>query len=90
MYMKTLRTASVMTLSVIALTLSLTGSITAFAATAPTLGAAASYAVFGKAGVTNDSNVGTTHIWGNVGADAVNVTNLNDATQVDGVIDAGA
>lgn len=67
----------------------LTGSISVFAATAPTLGVAASYAVFGKAGVTNDSNVGTTHIWGNVGADAINVTNLNDATQVDGIIDNG-
>lgn len=89
-HMKTLRTISVMTLSVIALILGLSGPITTFAATAPTLGAAASYAVFGKAGVTNDSNVGVTHIWGNVGADAVNVTNLNDATQVDGIIDAGA
>lgn len=64
--------------------------MTAFAATAPTLGAAASYAAFGKAGVTNNSNVGTTHVWGDVGADATNVTNLNDATQVDGAITSGA
>ncbi len=62
----------------------------AHAATAPTLGVASTYAVFGKAGVTNDSAVGTTHIWGNAGADATNVTNLNDATQVDGVINSGA
>ncbi|KKT13748.1 MAG: Outer membrane autotransporter barrel [Candidatus Falkowbacteria bacterium GW2011_GWF2_43_32] len=66
------------------------GTISVSAAgVAPDLGAAATYAVFGKTGVTNDLSV-TTHIWGNVGADAVNVTNLDDATQVDGVIDAGA
>lgn len=62
----------------------------AHAASAPALGAAANYSAFGKAGVTNNSNVGTTHVWGNVGADATNVTNLSDATQVDGIIDAGA
>jgi len=68
---------------------SFVGPVTVQAATAPDLGAAESYAVFGKAGVTNDSAVGTTHIWGNVGADATNVTFLDDATQVDGVIDSG-
>lgn len=88
--MKTLHNVSVKTLTVIAFLFGLTGPLTTFAATAPTLGAAASYAAFGKAGVTNDSNVGTTHIWGNVGADATNVTNLDDATQVDGIIDTGA
>ena len=64
--------------------------MTAFAATgtAPTLGAASTYSVFGKLGVTNDGSA-TTHVWGNVGADATNVTGLNDGTQVDGVIDAG-
>lgn len=68
----------------------LAAPVSVFAATAPSLGAAETYAVFGKAGVTNDSDVGTTHIWGNVGADATNVTGLDDDTQVDGVIDAGA
>ncbi len=63
----------------------------ALAATAPDLGIASSYAIFGKSGVTNDSVVGTTHIWGNVGADTLtNVTGLNDATQVDGTIIAPA
>ena len=61
----------------------------AHAATAPNLGVAEGYAVFGKAGVTNDSAAGTTHIWGDVGADA-SVTNLNDATQVDGTINIPA
>jgi uncharacterized repeat protein (TIGR01451 family) len=75
---------------VLAIPVAVSGVSVAQAATAPTLGAAESYAVFGKAGVTNDSAVGTTHIWGNVGADATNVTDLNDATQVDGVIDSGA
>lgn len=61
----------------------------ALAATAPDLGVADSYAVFGKAGVTNDTG-GTTHIWGNVGADLLsNITNLI-AGQVDGTIVAPA
>jgi len=60
-----------------------------FAATAPDLGAADSYAVFGKAGVTNDAG-GTTHIWGNVGADdMVTITNLISG-QVGGAIIAPA
>lgn len=55
------------------------------AATAPDLGVSDSYAVFGKTGVTNDAG-GTTHIWGNVGADLLaNITNLI-STQVDGTI----
>jgi uncharacterized repeat protein (TIGR01451 family) len=75
---------------VAAFVLSLAGPISVSAAgTAPSLGAAETYAVFGKAGVTNDLSA-TTHIWGNVGADAINVTNLDDATQVDGTISAGA
>lgn len=60
------------------------------AATAPDLGVAAGYGVFGKAGVTNDSNVGTTHIWGNVGADTMtNITNLSPS-QVGGTFVAPA
>lgn len=68
--------------------LGLTGPIAALAVTAgvaPSLGVADSYAVWGKAGVTN-SGVAT-HIWGNVGADSLsNITGLDDATQVDGTI----
>ena len=61
----------------------------AFAATAPDLGAADSYAVFGKSGVTNDAG-GTTHIWGNVGADDIGtITNLIPG-QVGGLIIAPA
>jgi len=60
-----------------------------FAATAPDLGAADSYAVFGKSGVTNDAG-GTTHIWGNVGADYMDtITNLIPG-QVGGAIIAPA
>ena len=60
-----------------------------YAATAPDLGAADSYAIFGKAGVTNDAG-GTTHIWGNVGADSIgDITNLI-SSQVDGEIIAPA
>jgi hypothetical protein len=66
----------------------LTSPLAALAVTAPSLGVADGYAAFGKQGVTNDSNVGTTHLWGDVGADA-SVTNLNDATQVDGAIKTG-
>lgn len=60
----------------------------ASAATVPTLGAAAGYSVFGKAGVTNTGAL--THLWGNVGADLLaSITGLV-ASQVDGVIDTGA
>jgi uncharacterized repeat protein (TIGR01451 family) len=63
------------------------GPLVARAATAPSLNSAAPFSAWGKAGVTNNSNVGTTHHWGNVGADALgNITNLDDATQVDGTI----
>jgi uncharacterized repeat protein (TIGR01451 family) len=69
------------------LSLGLAGPLVAHAATAPTLGSAAPFSAWGKAGVTNNSNVGTTHHWGDVGADAMgNITNLDDATQVDGTI----
>jgi uncharacterized repeat protein (TIGR01451 family) len=73
----------------LSLILSLMGPLPVSAAEAPSLGVAESYAVFGKAGVTNDSSAGTTHIWGDVGADA-SVTDLDDATQVDGDINVPA
>ncbi|MBI2473063.1 DUF3494 domain-containing protein [Candidatus Uhrbacteria bacterium] len=73
----------------LSLVLSLMGPMPVSAATAPSLGLAETYAVFGKAGVTNDSAVGTTNIWGNVGADS-SVTDLDDATQVDGTINVPA
>ena len=66
----------------------LAGPIAALAATAPNLGVADPYAVFGKAGVTNNSATGTTDIWGNVGADS-SVTGLS-AGQVHGTINTGA
>jgi uncharacterized repeat protein (TIGR01451 family) len=78
----------------VALILGLVGPNSAQAATAPVLGVATGYSVFGNAGVTNNSTVGTTHVWGNVGGNGIpsgtGVTNLDDATQVDGAIDAGA
>jgi len=64
--------------------------VSVYAATAPNLGVASGYAVFGNAGTTNNSAVGTTHVWGNVGGNGLGNTNLSDATQVDGTIDAGA
>ena len=78
---------SLVTVMATSLALTLTGPALVFAATAPTLGAAATYSAFGKAGVTNIG--ATTHLWGNVGADATNVTGLL-GTQADGAIDAGA
>lgn len=88
--MKTFKKISLVLLA-LAFVLGLTGPIVASAADAPNLGTSSSYAVFGKAGVTNDSIVGTTHIWGNVGADdPTNITNLSDANQVDGTIIAPA
>lgn len=73
----------------LSLVLGLAGPISVSAATAPDLGAAATYSVYGDAGVTNDLSA-TTHVWGNVGHNGLGATNLDDATQVDGVIDVGA
>jgi hypothetical protein len=87
--MKIFNKVSVVSISVVTIALSLIGANSTLAATAPNLGAAESYAVFGKAGVTNNSAVGTTHIWGSVGADLVtNITNIV-AAQVDGNINTG-
>ena len=54
-------------LLVFSFVLGLTG--TTMAATAPSLGLADGYSVFGKAGVTDVP--ATTHVWGNVGADTL-------------------
>jgi uncharacterized repeat protein (TIGR01451 family) len=68
--------------------LGLVGPIAAFAAgTAPTLGAADGYSVFGGAGITN-TGAGT-HLWGNAGGNGLGNPGLV-ASQVDGTIDAGA
>lgn len=67
----------------------LTGIITVHAATAPTLGAASAYAVYGDAGVTNDLSA-TTHIWGNVGHNGFGATNLIVGQVDTGVINIGA
>ena len=66
--------------------LGLTGKV--IAATAPTLGVSSSYSVFGRAGVTNNLPVTTTHVWGSVGSDT-SITNLL-GTQVDGSINMPA
>lgn len=50
------------------------------AATAPSLGLADGYSVFGKAGITD---VPTSHVWGNVGADLLSAIDLIDS-EVDG------
>ena len=72
---------------VISLVIGFAKPIVVFAApvgTAPDLGTAAPFAVFGKAGVEN-TGAGT-HIWGDVGADSMlNITGLI-ASQVDGTI----
>ncbi len=75
-----------MALVAVVLTLGLTAPTTTLAATAPDLGTAAGYSVFGKAGVTNVN--AATHVWGNVGADS-SVTGLI-ASQVSGTINAPA
>jgi len=73
--------------AVFSLVLGLVAPSAVFAATAPNLGTAAPFSAWGKTGVTNNSNVGTTHHWGNVGADLLaSITNLDDAAQVDGSI----
>ena len=75
---------SLITLLVVSLALGLIGPITAHAATAPDLGLANSYSIFGKSAVTN-TGAGT-HLWGNVGADLLsNITGLT-AGQVDGTM----
>ncbi|OYV25853.1 MAG: hypothetical protein B7W98_03565, partial [Parcubacteria group bacterium 20-58-5] len=66
--------------------LSLAGPSAAFAATAPDLGAATGYSLYGDAGVTN-TGAGT-HVWGNVGDNSLGHPGLL-GTQVDGTIDAG-
>lgn len=60
----------------------------AFAATAPDLGVAAGYSVFGNAGIT-ETVAQASHLWGNAGGNGFGHANLI-ASQVDGTIDAGA
>ena len=72
----------------VALLFSLFVSTTVFAATAPNLGAAEAYAVYGDAGVTNDLSA-TTHVWGNVGHNGVGATNLIVGQVDTGIIDNG-
>lgn len=61
--MKTFRIFFMVSIPIVACWLDFVGISQTFAATAPNLGVAASYAAFGKAGVTNDSQAGTTHVW---------------------------
>lgn len=63
------------------------GPVFAHAATAPALGAADGYSIYGDAGVTN-TGAGT-HVWGNAGDNSLGHPGLL-GTQVDGTIDTGA
>lgn len=85
--MKIFNKSSIKILLVLFFVFGLTGPIVAHAATAPDLGVADGYSVFGKAGVTN-TGAGT-HVWGNAGADATNPNPLI-ASQVSGSINVGA
>ena len=58
------------------------------AATAPNLGVAAGYSVFGNAGIT-ETPAQMSHLWGNTGGNGLGNLSLI-ASQVDGSIDAGA
>ncbi len=79
---------SILAVSAISFALVLMGPIAVYAAgTAPSLGAAAGYSVYGDAGITN-SGAGT-HLWGNVGDNNLGHPGLV-ASQVDGTISAGA
>ncbi|MDD5731381.1 MAG: ice-binding family protein [Patescibacteria group bacterium] len=61
---------------------------TAQAASAPGLGVAAGYSVFGNAGIT-ETPAQTSHLWGNAGGNGLGNASLI-ASQVAGSIDAGA
>ncbi|MFZ2187773.1 MAG: ice-binding family protein [Candidatus Moraniibacteriota bacterium] len=66
------------------ITLGLTGPTATQAATAPNLGVATGYSVFGVAGVTETAGQ-TSHLWGDVGGNAFGVANLI-ASQVSGTL----
>jgi type VI secretion system secreted protein VgrG len=84
MIMKKFRKSSIVTVLAVSFVVGLTAPLTALAATAPNLGVADSFSLWGKSGV---GNTGTgTHVWGNVGADLLsNITGLI-ASQVDGTM----
>ena len=73
---------------VFGLMFSLLGSSSVVAATAPVLGTASGYSVFGNAGIT-ETPAQTSHLWGNAGGNGLGHASLI-ASQVDGTIDAGA
>jgi len=86
--MKFFNKVLVVSVLVVSLIFSFTGSTTANAATAPNLGVAAGYSVFGNAGITE--TVGqNSRLWGNAGGNGFGHANLI-ASQVTGSIDAGA
>lgn len=66
----------------------LAGPLSALAATAPNLGVAAGYSVFGNAGIT-ETIAQLSHLWGNAGGNGLGNASLI-ASQVDGSIDAAA
>src|SRR3989338_9599954 len=73
---------------VFGLMFSLLGSSSVVAATAPVLGTASGYSVFGNAGII-ETPAQTSHLWGNAGGNGLGHASLI-ASQVDGTIDAGA
>ena len=76
------------TVLILSLMLGLVGPNSAQAATAPVLGTASGYSVFGNAGIT-ETVAQTSHLWGNAGGNGFGHASLI-ASQVDGTIDAGA
>ena len=81
-------TTTALALSLALVTSGLSMPAPALAATAPNLGVAAGYSVFGNAGITETATLGS-HLWGNAGGNGLGHASLI-ATQVDGSIDAGA
>lgn len=81
--MKTLHKISMTTLGVL-FTFGLAGGLTAHAATAPNLGVASGYSVFGVAGITETAGQ-TSHLWGDAGDNGLGHASLI-GSQVAGTI----
>jgi len=88
--MKNFKKFSIATVSILvfSLILGLTPPITAYAATAPNMGVASGYSVFGNAGIT-ETVAQLSRLWGNAGGNGFGHASLI-ASQVTGTIDAGA
>src|SRR3989338_7390205 len=88
--MKNFKKFSIATVSILVFSLipGLTPPITAYAATAPNMGVASGYSVFGNAGIT-ETVAQLSRLWGNAGGNGFGHASLI-ASQVTGTIDAGA